>query len=106
MKIAGKHSLNYEKLRAGARRGSLFELRARGTLDDAQIVERLNTLGFKTYERFVRDKEDRTKIILYKVTKPTKHVAHQQYAKKQTSWLRQAYEQLQQASGLLVWGQG
>ena len=26
--------------------------------------------------------------------------------KKQTSWLRQAYEQLQQASGLLLWGGG
>ena len=41
----------------------LFELRARGTLDDSQIVERLNTLGFKTRERHVRDREDRTKII-------------------------------------------
>lgn len=28
------------------------------------------------------------------------------HPKKQTSWLRQAYEQLQQASGLLVWGVG
>jgi len=40
--------------------------------------------------------------LLYLVTKPTK----QANPKKQTSWLRQAYEQLQQASGLLLWGQG
>lgn len=40
----------------------IFELRARGTLDDSQIVDRLNTLGFKTRERYVRDKADRTKI--------------------------------------------
>lgn len=42
--------------------------------------------------------------LLYLVTKPTKHVAHKAHPKKQTSWLRQAYEQLQQASGLLLWG--
>lgn len=41
----------------------MFELRARGTLDDQQIVDRLNTLGFRTRERYVRDKNDRTKII-------------------------------------------
>jgi len=38
--------------------------------------------------------------LLYLVTKPTK----QANPKKQTSWLRQAYEQLQQAYGLLLWG--
>lgn len=42
--------------------------------------------------------------MLYMVTKPTKHIAH--HLKKQTSWLRQAYEQLQQAYGLLLWGGG
>lgn len=41
----------------------LFELRARGTMDDRQIVEHLNTLGFRTREYYVRDKDDRTKII-------------------------------------------
>jgi hypothetical protein len=40
--------------------------------------------------------------LLYLTTKPTK----QSNPKKQTSWLRQAYEQLQQAYGLLLWGQG
>jgi hypothetical protein len=40
--------------------------------------------------------------LLYQTTKPTK----QSNPKKQTSWLRQAYEQLQQASGQLLWGQG
>ena len=41
----------------------MFELRAQGTLDDNQIIERLNDLGFKTRESYVRDKRDRTKII-------------------------------------------
>lgn len=41
--------------------------------------------------------------LLYLVTKPTKCPAHC-HPKKQTSWLRQAYEQLQQAFGLLLWG--
>ena len=40
--------------------------------------------------------------LLYLTTKPAK----QSNPKKQTSWLRQAYEQLQQAYGLLLWGQG
>lgn len=40
--------------------------------------------------------------LLYLTTRPIK----QSNPKKQTSWLRQAYEQLQQASGLLLWGQG
>jgi hypothetical protein len=44
--------------------------------------------------------------MLYLVTKPTKHIGHQSHPKKQTSWLRQAYEQLQQAYGLLLWGEG
>lgn len=47
--------------------------------------------------------------LLYATTKPTKASTTNRYKthpKKQTSWLRQAYEQLQQASGLLVWGQG
>jgi Transposase DDE domain len=43
--------------------------------------------------------------ILYLVTKPTGHFVHF-HPKKQTSWLRQAYEQLQQAYGLLLWGEG
>lgn len=45
--------------------------------------------------------------LLYTVAKPTKQTTtnqHKTNPKKQTSWLRQAYEQLQQASGLLVWG--
>jgi hypothetical protein len=40
--------------------------------------------------------------LLYKTTKPTKHTN----PKKQTSWLRQGYEQLQQGYALLVWGGG
>ena len=41
----------------------IFELRARGMMDDREIVEHMNALGFKTRERYVRDKEDRTKIV-------------------------------------------
>ncbi|MFO0971483.1 MAG: transposase [Candidatus Saccharimonadales bacterium] len=43
--------------------------------------------------------------LLYLVAKPTKHVGCF-HSKKQISWLRQAYEQLQQATNLLLWGQG
>ena len=43
--------------------------------------------------------------LLYKVTKPTKQ-QRTTNPRKQVSWLRQAYEQLQQATSLLLWGQG
>ena len=43
--------------------------------------------------------------LLYLATKPTKAQTKHNNSKKQTSWLRQAYEQLQQASGLLLWGE-
>jgi hypothetical protein len=42
--------------------------------------------------------------LLYTVTKPTRQQKRHTHPKKQTSWLRQAYEQLQQAYGLLLWG--
>lgn len=41
----------------------MFELRARGTMEDREIVEELNKLGFRTRERVVRDKNDRTKVV-------------------------------------------
>ncbi|MEK7571531.1 MAG: hypothetical protein AAB553_04615 [Patescibacteria group bacterium] len=40
-----------------------FELRCRGNIDDHQIVEEINKLGFKTRIDYVRDPKDRTKII-------------------------------------------
>jgi IS4 transposase len=43
-------------------------------------------------------------VLLYLATKPTKQSTH--HPKKRTSWLRQAYEQLQQAYGQLLWGGG
>lgn len=43
--------------------------------------------------------------LLYAVTRPTKQQRRYIHPKKQTSWLRQAYEQLQQAYGLLLWGE-
>lgn len=44
--------------------------------------------------------------LLYKVTKPDKQRPTMVNPKKQTSWLRQAYEQLHQAYGLVLWGEG
>jgi hypothetical protein len=44
--------------------------------------------------------------LLYEVTRPSRQPAKYTNPKKQTSWLRQAYEQLQQAYGLLLWGGG
>lgn len=41
----------------------MFELRARGTMEDIEIVTELNTLGFRTRERIIRDRNDRTKIL-------------------------------------------
>ena len=47
--------------------------------------------------------------LLYEVTKPTKlklSTAVSANPKKRVSWLRQAYEQLQQGYALLAWGEG
>lgn len=41
----------------------MFELRARNTMEDEEIVDELNKLGFRTRQRMVRDKNDRTKIV-------------------------------------------
>lgn len=41
----------------------MFELRARNTMEDTEIVDELNRLGFRTRERVVRDRQDRTKIV-------------------------------------------
>ena len=41
----------------------MFELRARGTLDDREIVEEINRLGYKSHTQTLRSKSDRTKII-------------------------------------------
>lgn len=41
----------------------MFELRQRGTLDDNQIVNEINKLGYKSRMHVVRDKNDRSKVI-------------------------------------------
>ena len=41
----------------------MFELRKRGTLEDQEIVDKINISGYKTRVRVVRDKTDPTKII-------------------------------------------
>lgn len=43
--------------------------------------------------------------LLYLTTKPTKQKLYTSNPKKQTSWLRQAYEQYQRACGSLVWNE-
>jgi hypothetical protein len=43
--------------------------------------------------------------VLYRLTKPTKHRL-QPHPKKRISWIRQALEQLHQAYGLVLWGEG
>jgi hypothetical protein len=42
--------------------------------------------------------------LLYLATKATMHQEHYRHPKKRRSWIRIAQEQLQQASGLLLWG--
>ena len=41
----------------------MFELRARGTLEDQQIVDEINKLGYKSRTQTLRSMQDRTKII-------------------------------------------
>ncbi len=41
----------------------MYELRARGTMSDQQIVDELNLLGFKTRTRYIRDNQDRSKVV-------------------------------------------
>ncbi len=40
----------------------MFELRAKGTMTDEQIVDAINIMGYRSRKRVVRDKNDRTKI--------------------------------------------
>ena len=42
---------------------AMFELRAKGTLSDDEIVAKVNAEGCRTRVRFKRDKSDRTKIV-------------------------------------------
>lgn len=41
----------------------MFELRARGTMNDQQIVDELNKLGYRTRQQTLRSNQDRTQII-------------------------------------------
>ena len=44
----------------------MFELRCRGTVDDNQIVDEVNRLGYKSRIDLVRGKQDRTQVIAQK----------------------------------------
>lgn len=41
----------------------IFKLRIQGTMNDQEIVDHLNSLGYKSRKQYVRDPKDRTKII-------------------------------------------
>lgn len=41
----------------------MFELRARGTLSDQEIVDEINVMGYKTRKRYIRNPQDRTKVV-------------------------------------------
>lgn len=41
----------------------MFELRCRGTMTDRQIVEEINSLGFKTRKQYIRNPHDRNQIV-------------------------------------------
>jgi site-specific DNA recombinase len=41
----------------------IFDLRAQGTMRDMQIVEEVNNLGYRGRIHYVRDKQDRTKVL-------------------------------------------
>ena len=48
----------------------MFELRCRGTLSDQEIVDEINKMGYKTRKRYIRDPQDRIKIIGENGSKP------------------------------------
>ncbi len=41
----------------------MFELRSRGTMSDQEIIDEINSLGFHSRKQYVRDSQDRTKVI-------------------------------------------
>ncbi len=41
----------------------MYELRCRGTMTDQQIVDEINTLGFRSRKQYRRNPQDRTKVI-------------------------------------------
>lgn len=41
----------------------MYELKALGTMSDRQIVDKMNELGFRTRKTYIRDPNDRSKII-------------------------------------------
>ena len=44
----------------------MFELRCQGTLEDSEVVEEINRLGYKTRTDLVRSQQDRTKVVAEK----------------------------------------
>lgn len=48
----------------------IFELRAEGLLNDQEIVDRLNSLGYQTRVSYIRNKDDLSKVLSKKGGKP------------------------------------
>jgi hypothetical protein len=59
----GKRTVLMEAPEAGVIIRKMFELRAEHVLNDDQIAQTMNDMGFKTPTKVVRDKTDRTKIV-------------------------------------------
>jgi site-specific DNA recombinase len=59
----GKRAILIEKKKQGPIIKRMYELRAEGILSDDQIAEEMNRMGFQTQTKYVRDKEDRTKVV-------------------------------------------
>ena len=48
----------------------MFDLRCQGTMSDQEIVDEINRMGYKSRKQFVRDPNDRTKVIGQRGSKP------------------------------------
>lgn len=48
----------------------MFELRAEGLMTDQEITDKLNDLGYKTRQHYIRNKDDLTKVIAKRGGKP------------------------------------
>lgn len=59
----GKRCILKPHPKEGQLMSKMYELRAQGLLHDQEIVDKLNTLGFKTRVRYKRSKHDRSKIV-------------------------------------------
>ncbi len=60
----------------------MFKLRARGTMTDQEIVDEVNRMGYKSRIDYIRDKQDRTKIVRLRGGVPLTVKALHKYLRK------------------------